>query len=140
MPRSSVKCLNLYDASLLVTSEHYCECCDTYSECFSLSDNGSRHLVIHVIAARSDLYAIAGNVSSTRYTPAMFYNSDRLGRHDLSGRECQMSLCAALFCTKHTYGLTRVLKYYSKECFDTDDAKLVSRSGRVVLLSVVVPS
>lgn len=84
MPRSSVKCLNMYDASLLVMSDHYCECWDTHSESFFLSDNGSRQLIIHVMARHSDLYASVKHVSSDdKYTPSMIYNSDRLSRHGL---------------------------------------------------------
>lgn len=77
MPWSSVKCLNVYDASLLVMSDHHCKHCNTHSECFSLSENGSRQLVIHVIAGHSNLYVIADLSPNSQYASWQFYDSSQ---------------------------------------------------------------
>ena len=124
MLQSFIKCFNLYDTSLLVRSDHYYGHYGVYSECFSLSGNGSRHLVIHVIEEGSGIYAVAGSVSPVYYKPVKFHNGSSLEGSDLLNLDCQISLYAAMFCTRHILGPPRFLKYCSKVCFDSDNAKV----------------
>ena len=41
--------------SPLVMADRYCGCCATHSECFSLSDNGTRRFLIHVVPGPASL-------------------------------------------------------------------------------------
>lgn len=139
MPRSSVGCLNLYDTSLLVRSDHYCRHCGVYSECVFLSGNGLRHLVIYAIDEESDIYAVAGNISPGHYKPAWSYGVSDLGSNVSLDSECLISICAAMFGTNHTIGPPCFLRYCSKVCYDSDNATASARFDLVRDVSVVAP-
>jgi hypothetical protein len=117
MTCSSIGCLKLYDTSLLVRSDHYCGHCGVYSECFSLLGDGLRHLVIHVLDADSDIYAAANNISPEHYQPAKSYGSDSINSGNFLSSGSVKSICAAMFCTNHTVGAPRSLRYCSKSLF-----------------------
>ena len=95
MTRSSIGCLNLYDTSLLVRSDHYCGHCGVYSKCFSLLGNGLRHLVIHVLDTDSDIYAAANDISLEHYQPAKAYGSDSINSGSFPSSGSIISICAA---------------------------------------------
>jgi hypothetical protein len=98
MPLSSIGGFNLYNTSLLVRADHHCEGCGVYSECFSLSHNGFRHLVVHVIEEGSGIYAVVPDVSLDYYCPEVSYGISDSVRRD------NVSICAAMFCTRHAFG------------------------------------
>lgn len=139
MPRFSVECFNLCDTSLLVRSDHYCRHCNVYSECFSLSGNGLRHLVNHVIDEESSIYAVAGNILPLHYKPARSYSISDLGGNGSLASKCLLVICAAMFCTNHTIGPPRFLRYCSKVCYDSDNATVSARSDLVRDISAVAP-
>ena len=139
MTRSSIGCLNLFDTSLLVRSDHYCKRCGVYFKCFSLSGNGLRHLAIHVLDADSDIYAAANNISPEHYQPARSYGSEGINCSNSPSSGSPISICAALSCTNHTVSAPRSLRYCSKVCFESDNATVSARSNLVRDVSVVTP-
>ena len=139
MTCSSIGCLNLFDTSLLVRSDHYCGHCGVHSECFSLLGNGMRHLVIHLLDTDSDIYAAVNDMSLSHYQPAKAYIHNSVGSSVSTGSGSITSICAAMSCTNHTVGMRSSLRYCSKFCFDSDNGTVSTRSDLVDDVSVVAP-